>query len=96
MPVAAVGAVLSSVLGGVQLISSAGKMPIHLKYKLAEQANVSTRMAYVEDKNTEAQRTQSYPSHLPSVTSVPLCFKSASPVRIAISVLLLASNSLLG
>ena len=37
-------------------------MPIHLKYKLAEQANVSTRMAYVEDKNTEAQRTQSYPS----------------------------------
>ena len=59
-------------------------MPIHLKYKLAEQANVSTRMAFVEDKNTEAQRTQSYPSHLLSVTSVSLCFKSTRPKGISI------------
>ena len=29
-----------------------------------------------EDENTEAQRTQSFPSRLSSVISVPLCFKS--------------------
>ena len=30
------------------------------------------------NKNTEAQRTQSFPSHLSSVISVPLCFKKWS------------------
>ena len=57
-----------------------------MKYKLDARASASTRTPYEEDKNTEAQRTQSYPSHLPSVTSVPLCFKSASPMRIAIKI----------
>ena len=46
------------------------------RYKLDAQASVSTTTAYVEDKNTEAQRTQSYPSYLPSVISEPLYFKS--------------------
>ena len=32
-----------------------------------------------EDKNTEAQRTQSFASRLCSVISVPLCFKNGSP-----------------
>ncbi len=32
-----------------------------------------------EDKNTEAQRTQSFASRLSSVISVPLCFKNGSP-----------------
>ena len=53
------------------------------QYKLAAQASASTRTACEENKNTEAQRTQSYPSHLPSVTSVPLCFKSTRPKGIA-------------
>ena len=45
------------------------------------QASASTKTAYEDDKNTEAQ---SYPSHRPSVTSVPLCFKSTRPKEISI------------